>query len=248
MADRPILFSGAMVRALLDGRKTQTRRALGQFDVFRLDDGTEAPVSCPHIDGEPLPRVTIGNAVTLKKLKAAVGDRLWVREAHYLTDDGDNERVVYAADAESVREHIATMERLPGRISESVWRRHVKLRPSIHMPRWASRLTLTVTDVRVQRLQDISGNDAQAEGIAIGGPDVDVYRREADRNHEAARRWNAYRVRQYRDVWEAINGAGSWEANPWCAAYTFTVERRNIDAGDSDGRRALSPAPSEQEG
>jgi len=228
--ERPILFSAPMVRALLSGTKTQTRRLLGQFDVFRRDDGSEAPVSCLHIEGETLPRVTIGNVVTLKMLKAAVGDRLWVREAHYLTDDGHFERAVYAADEEAVREHNKTMERLAGRISENVWRRHVKLRPSIHMPRWASRLTLTVTDVRVQRLQEISGNDAQAEGISIGGPDVEMYRREAERNHEAARRWNAYRIRQYRDVWEAINGAGSWDANPWVAAYTFTVEQRNIDA------------------
>lgn len=219
MADRPILFSGAMIRALMDGRKTMTRRVL-KPQPNCLNGGL------PLNDGRGSYSIEGG----WKRYPIARGDRLWVREAHYLTDDGDQEYAVYAADDEAVRDHNKQMEALAGRIPEEVWRRHVKLRPSIHMPRWASRLTLTVTDVRVQRLQDISGNDAQAEGISIGGPDVEVYRREADRNHEAARRWNAYRIRQYRDVWEQINGAGSWDANPWVAVYGFTVEHRNIES------------------
>lgn len=208
--ERPILFSAPMVRALLDGRKTQTRRVLGQFDVFRRDDGTEAPVSCLHIEGEPLPRVTIGNVVTLKKLKAALGDRLWVREAWRVSSDHDGlaprdippgDSVEYAADPEKV---------VTG-----------KLRPSMFMPRWASRLTLTVTDVRVQRLQEISEEDAEAEGYPS---------KEQRATSGVAEIRDAYPIAWYSWLWEQINGVGSWEANPWVAAYSFTVERRNIDA------------------
>lgn len=98
--------------------------------------------------------------------------------------------------------------------------------------RWASRLTLTVTDVRVERLQDISADDAEAEGITIDKTaDVRVYRERAATNAEAARRWHAYRIGQYRRLWDSINGPGSWDANPFVAAYTFTVEHANIDAG-----------------
>lgn len=211
--ERPILFSAPMVRALLDGRKTQTRRVLGQFDVFRRDDGTEAPVSCLHIEGEPLPRVTIGNVVTLKKLKAALGDRLWVREAWRVSSDHDGlaprdippgDSVEYAADPEKV---------VTG-----------KLRPSMFMPRWASRLTLTVTDVRVQRLQEISEEDAIAEGLTPAGIAGWVVPELGDDSADLSP------IKVYRALWEHINGAGSWAANPWVSAISFEVKKGNIDA------------------
>ena len=88
-----------------------------------------------------------------------------------------------------------------------------RLRPGMFMPRWASRLTLTVTDVRVKRLQDISETDAKAEGAML------EYGEGANIGHRRA----------FELVWKHINGPGAWEANPWFAAYTFTVERRNID-------------------
>lgn len=225
--ERPILFSAPMVRALLEGRKTQTRRiapqpamtSTGYWHVrWQVGGGCFVPITAEPGRLE---------AEILDGLRICVGDRLWVREAwrgEAVFDDTkpsaiapDECNIRYEADG-------AWTDRDPMTHAG-------KLRPSMFMPRWASRLTLTVTDLRVQRLQDISGNDAQAEGIRIGGPDVEVYRREADRNHEAARRWNAYRIRQYRALWEEINGAGSWNANPWVAAYTFTVEHRNIDEG-----------------
>lgn len=210
--ERPILFSAPMVRALLDGRKTQTRRVLGQFDVFRRDDGTEAPVSCLQIEGESLPRVTIGNVVTLKKLKAAVGDRLWVREAFSYSwsvkDDPEARHLMpvwYWADDNP---------------DHGDWSRP---KPSIHMPRWASRLTLTVTNVRVQRINDIKGRDIIAEGVRCDG----CY----DTGHSACRDGGCFAQRiAFENLWDGINGLGSWDANPWVAAYTFTVERRNIDA------------------
>lgn len=204
MGDRPILFSGPMVRALLDGRKTQTRR------IFV----PPAPYA-PHDD--------IGVEVAVGSIAPRIkaGDRLWVREAHYKTDDGDYERAVCAVDDDEVRDHLATIDRLKASHPQVDWGRHARLRPGIHMPRWASRLTLTVTDVRVQRLQDISEEDAEAEGYPSP---------EQRAKSGVAEIRDAYPIAWYSWLWDSINGAGSWEANPWVAAYSFTVERRNIDA------------------
>lgn len=213
MTDRPILFSAPMVRALLDGRKTQTRRALGQLDVFTDSDGRPAEVSCLHIEGELLPRVTIGRVVTLKKLKAAVGDRLWVRE-HWRTTQAfedlppsamtpENARLKYLADGATDNKGKNFNHFHEGR--------H---RQAMHMPRWASRLTLRVTEIRVERLQSISRGDAMGEGCPFqnmaDGPDP--------------RDW-------FREIWGEINGPDAWDANPWVAAYTFSLERKNIDEG-----------------
>ena len=129
MSDHPIIFSGPMVRSLLDGRKTQTRRVLK-----------------PQPQGEQPKNWTRAND---KAVRYAPGDRLYVREAiNKVSTPGD---VVYRADFEAGGNDGAGLG----------WR------PSIHMPRWASRLTLTVTDVRVQRLQDISEEDARAEGCDV---------------------------------------------------------------------------------
>ncbi len=201
MTDRPILFWAPMVRALLAGTKTQTRRVLGQFDVFRLDDGSEAPVSCIHVEGEALPRVTIGKVVTLNKLKAAVGDRLWVRESL----KRNPHLWVYSADGAEVG--------WPAR--QALAEKLLDYAPSIHMPKAASRLTLTVTDVRVQRLQDISEEDAIAEGVE---PIVD---------HGVGNQ-NLHRI-AFDQLWDRIHGDGATYAHPWVVAYSFTVERRNID-------------------
>ncbi len=185
MTDRPILFSAPMVRALLDGRKTQTRRIL-----------------------KPQPLMGYAPDVTASKgIRFAKGDRLWVRET-------------WSA------EHLwaGTKPRdIPcgpfwfwpdGDPSDGDW---TKPKPGIHMPRWASRLTLTVTDVRVERLQEISEGDAIAEGSREPSlvPIIGACWSERD---------------AYAKLWEYINGPGSWGANPWVVALTFTVEQRNIDA------------------
>ena len=99
-------------------------------------------------------------------------------------------------------------------------------RSPIHMPRWASRITLTVTDVRVQRLQEISQDDAIAEGIEFR-PDSGW----ATWNSDGSMRCGGspMPIDAYRCLWTNINGTGAWDENPWVAAYTFTVERHNID-------------------
>jgi hypothetical protein len=112
---------------------------------------------------------------------------------------------------------------------------------SIHMPRWASRLTLTVTDVRVQRLHEIDEADAFAEGIQIGNVIVDCHG--ATGRHvevTADRYWNGTEADDfeghedaedaYADLWDKINGPGAWEANPWVAVYGFVSHHCNIDA------------------
>lgn len=256
MTDRPILYSAAMVNAQLEDRKTQTRRLLTPANTLfnggpwskaakaQTWDWENAWVDPgPSPVGNPGPYLKLawlaGDAEpwegTVHRIYPRIqpGDRLWVRENHYLTDDGDSEYVIYAADPNAVREHFDDLARLPADFPADTLAAHKKLRPAIHMPRWASRLTDTVTEVRVERLQDIRGSDALAEGIAVAGPDVAVYRDHADANVEARRRFDAYCVRQYSRLWNDINGAGAWDANPWVVALTFTVERRNIDSGET---------------
>jgi len=250
MTDRPILFSGLMIRALLDGRKTQTRRALKpQPELFPVDDaGTLCDVGLEQFEDDPLPRIRLGRCITLQTVPYAPGDRLWVRETFAVEPDGMGAvRVVYAAggmdadlDFSGDAKRIAQADRL--------WTDPERNRPSIHMPRWASRLTLIVADVRVQRLQDIGEADARAEGAtqrlechgfrdmypgwsmdwskvgehsdyATGGPGP-LQERDISLG-DACMAFASY--------WNEINGPGAWEANPWVVALTFTVHRCNID-------------------
>ena len=104
-----------------------------------------------------------------------------------------------------------------------------KWRTSIHMPRWASRLTLIVSDVRVEPLQAISGEDARAEGVTSRGPDTAVYRDNAETNPEARRRFDAFCVREFSELWNSLHGPDAWAENPTVVALRFTVEQRNID-------------------
>lgn len=218
MAERPILFSGPMVRAILEGRKTQTRRIIkpqppdGAHPFFILCSNYEkdegrwrfaankdhlsetvlGPITCPY--GKP-------------------GDRLWVREGHAL----DGSQVFYRAghaEAESSGPRV-----------------DIRWRPSIFMPRWASRITLEITGVRVERLQEISEADCLEEGIIHAGWDPERY---------------GSVVECYRDLWQSINGNRpklprnlnsrryarvkawlekhpdtSWDANPWVWVVEF---------------------------
>lgn len=185
MKERPILFSAPMVRALLNGTKTQTRRVvkfsdrLGRWDAqgfhqVQPDAIIKAPwterairwnIACSH--GQP-------------------GDRLWVRES--FSPYEHREGCWYWADGR-IAAHDCT-----------------KPKPSIHMPRWASRITLEITGVRADRLQDISEADAQAEGVYTD-PSCPAY--------EA-----------YEALWEVINGAGSWASNPW----VWVIEFKKVTA------------------
>lgn len=149
MKERPILFSGAMVRAILDGRKTQTRRIL----KHKIPKNAEKEIGEDYV----LARWQI-------RPPYWVGMKLWVREAFRYCEatDGYNDFYVqYRVDEKAIgwRDNA-------GRMNYPI---DTRWRPSIHMPRWASRITLEVTDVRVERLHDICEEDARAEGITDGG-------------------------------------------------------------------------------
>jgi hypothetical protein len=200
MADRPIIFSGPMVRALLDGRKTQTRRVLkppyGTLEY--LSDRTWRPIYT----------------------KAFPGDRLYVREAwrpHYLGDGVWDIDVSYPADGERRRIHDGAFGDRDWNWPKAADRGNVT---PLHMPRWASRMTLGVTEVRVQRLQDISEDDARDEGC-------DAAMALTMRRENGGFPGNSRET--FKDLWNSLHGADAWDANPWVAAYSFTVQRGNID-------------------
>lgn len=209
MTDRPILFSGPMIRALLSGRKTQTRRAI-------------KPQPSPHVQV-----YRVGSAWDWRdgtrggsaRLPYAPGDRLWVREAW--ADDAEAQFEPQRRDtyyrADPGAEEIAEDNRSCGIPHD--WR------PSIHMHRWRSRLTLIVTDVRVQRLQEISEADARAEGVESDSDGWRDYQMPATQCCGTARD-------SFRTLWDSLNakrGFG-WDANPWVGAVTFNVHRQNIDS------------------
>lgn len=184
--ERPILFNAPMVRATLDDRKTLTRRVVKQKHLPWL-----ANILGNFLDGKwnqrPLPY-------------GQPGDRLWVRETW--ARDSEDGALCYRAD-------IGT-----GTVADD-WQRNIddgahgyRWRPSIHMPRWASRITLEVVSVRVERLQDISEADAIAEGTQEPSLVPITGARLSERAVYAA-------------LWESINGPGSWDANPWVWVVEF---------------------------
>lgn len=207
MADRGILFSAPMVRALIAGTKTQTRRTVKK--AAALD---ALAVFGPKFLTMP------GNADLIGH---AVGDRLYVRETWQ--SNGLNWNLP-----------IRDMRRGGGPVhyratDEGQWKAYWGgWKPGIHMPRWASRITLTVTEVRVQRLQDCSEADARAEGVVQTGQ----VHKDGGRHFivEGVDGIDCLTARKaYRALWDKINGKGAWDSNPWVAAYTFTVRLGNID-------------------
>ncbi len=189
--ERPILFSAPMVRAILAGTKTQTRRIIKPswsrcLDLDFDDDRERARIGCPY---------------------GARGDRLWVREAVSLLSCKGPGRDLATYDADGRTTPLDTWP----------WKR--ERQPGMFMPRGMSRITLEVTSVRVERLQDITEKDARAEGVEPAITYTKCYpsKLAADGEH-----------RSYRDgfakLWHAINGADSWQANPW----VWVVEFRRL--------------------
>ena len=234
MADKPVLFSGPMVRALLAGTKTQTRRTLKGAPAEATSAGTTYSSETGHsngwtwLSGDPMDIDTWG-VLDDFRLPYKVGDRLYVRE-HWRTIPQCNDRAPRDLLLGSLIEFVAD----EGPEGPAGSMAGARFRQGMHMPRWASRLTLTVTDVRVERLQDISEADAIAEGIGK------AFVKEAGRVlwFGTPHVGNESAVQAYADLWDSINNPhdycaddepNGWEANPWVAAYTFTVERRNID-------------------
>ncbi len=210
MKERPILFSAPMIRAILDGRKSQTRRAMKpQPDAvhdgepywfiggYRTRMDANNPLVCPY--GFP-------------------GSRLWVRETcraeelpsgldgvRYLADDC----FIPIENTEAASDAWLSLAAYGQRIGGHHKCRNV---PSIHMPRWASRITLEITGIRVEQLQDISEADAMAEGIDPKFPQDEQWA-------------NAARMR-FADIWESINGQGSWDTNPLVWVVEFRSSKK----------------------
>lgn len=190
--ERPIIFSAPMVRAILAGTKTQTRRALKQVQVRSAampePEWRSVHTLCPY---------------------GQRGDRLWVREAW--SRDEEDGALFYRADVGTGNEADDWQRNIYEGASGYRWK------PSIFMPRWASRITLEVTGVRVERLQDISEADAQAEGVTpkwepgCSGRLMEALGGFSFRPAASA----------YAELWEQINGPGSWDANPWVWVVEF---------------------------
>lgn len=194
MKERPILFSAPMVRAILDGTKTQTRRAVKRKALEML---------CPPIEFSP---DFVAHPENYLCPYGEAGDRLWVRET-WAQDDEDGQ-LMYRAD---LGRDMCADAWEQGRI-EGVPR--YRWRPSIHMPRTASRITLDISEVRVEHLQDISATDALAEGI-VRLPDGGYGLPGGSHYHHTDPRIS------YWSLWDAINGLGATEANPWVWALTL---------------------------
>lgn len=204
--ERPILFSAPMVRALLDGTKTQTRRVVkphrsddafvlldhgGGWWPYRSEDGESAnvdnmkyPMACPY--GKP-------------------GDRLWVKETWAQLAAMDPSPTVYRADYPAC---------VPAGFTNLPTADTIKWKSSLFMPRAASRILLEIVSVRVERLNACSEADAQAEGAPGGHGSIPGYQ------------YSATPLEHYRHVWESINGAGSWDTNPG----VWVVEFKRIEA------------------
>ena len=201
MKERPILFSAPMVRAILEGRKTQTRRVVkpqpydgGHF--LRLHNCPAIPIEATECFEEYCPY-------------GQNGDRLWVRETHNF---GDGEMIEYRADGSKHFIHDNAGRRIGKELGN-------KWKPSIHMPRWASRITLEVVSIRVERLQDISEEDAKEEGTDPYSSALDIGVKDSPRI-DAGPYQKGYAL-----LWGEINGPGSWAANPW----VWVVEFRRIE-------------------
>lgn len=208
MIDRPILFSAPMIRAIIreienpGTGKTETRRILKPqppkgstlLALFR-GDGQDRHVQF---------RDASGDVTKSQPVRFATGDRLWVREAWK---------------PHSIYDRMPPREMPPSKIfylaDDGYSPSGSRGRPGIHMPRWASRITLIVEDVKVERLQEISEDSAMREGAApvLVPPDGG----------------GAPHVEGFRDIWTAINGAASWDANPWVVAIRFRPYLCNID-------------------
>jgi len=225
MKERPILFSATMVRAILDCRKTVTRRVSGLQVINAEPDRYQflGMVSGPGTSHTAFHDKDTGAQVLVRNPYGQPGDRLWVRETFWKDESGFKPTLLLGAKA---RVHLEYDADLKDHDRDELRSTQYRCKPSIHMPRWASRITLEVTGVRVERLQDISDAQAEAEGIhrlSIGSGYQDRFSAEplawADVVESDAGREDPCRA--FRDLWESINGAGSWNANPWVWVVDF---------------------------
>jgi hypothetical protein len=199
--ERPILFSAPMVRAILAGTKTQTRRVV-KPQPTAMQQGwmwvcKKLLAGYCHTDADAMVRLMLPHCPY-----GEPGDQLWCRETWREWSDAAWH---YAADLTILpKQRDRELANFLAQRSPLTWESY-RWRPSIHMPRAASRITLEITGVRVEKLQEIGTADCWAEGIA-SSPDVDP-------------------VHEYAELWESINGRGSWHANP----FVWVLEFRKLE-------------------
>ncbi|EAU1490489.1 hypothetical protein AIZ13_18330 [Salmonella enterica subsp. enterica serovar Typhimurium] len=205
MKERGMIFNGEMVRALLDGRKTQTRRIMKNQPCESARGG---PVSVRNIDGGFQWFADDGDSCVFPCPFGAVGDRIWVREAFRVMGCAtDVARLMYkASERNSFTESTRTVP-----VGECTKQPSQNWTPSIHMPRWASRILLEITDVRVERLQAITLGDICKE-IGCGLYDF---------------RPATYGFQVWEELWQSIYGEESWLANPW----VWVIEFKRVEGG-----------------
>ncbi|MEZ1398133.1 hypothetical protein [Klebsiella oxytoca] len=218
MKERGMIFNAEMVRAILDGRKTQTRR------IVKLqpdEDGLAKVTNGPWVDtSERNYRCPFGD----------VGDRIWVRETWAEAGASAPNLKLYRA---NYPEHV------PSHYENVPPANEIRWTPSIHMPRWASRILLEITDVRVERLNAISEEDAQREGVHTEVWDQTVVARNYAARDEFFQFWSEdmphyvemnqlYRS-SFRSLWESIYGSENWLANPW----VWVIEFKRVEGGES---------------
>lgn len=210
--ERPILFSAPMVRALLDGSKKQTRRIVKGMALDWLENAKFTPEYVADPDNSMCPY-------------GKVGDRLWVRETWRgwvcINPPSESRQLAVA------RYVPAQMEckRLDYKATQAA--DNEPYRPSIHMPRWASRINLEIAAVRIERLNDISEADANSEGVEIHHEPWD--QTIAYRDYSAPDAWipawmetyDTAATLSFKSLWESINGFGSWQENPWVWVVEF---------------------------
>jgi len=206
MRDIPIIFSAPMVKALLAGRKTMTRRLAHR----KSRDGIFDLAPSPWQRVEP-------------------GDALWVREnLQFFGTPGGDASIMFEP------LHYAADEQVPGAVGPAItvpagWRlpNHGGEKiPSIHMPRWASRLTLEVTAVKIERLQDITPEDAESEGVWYSSAE---YREQVCIWRDCAGALQKLRVKEFANLWKRLHGDEAWDANPEVVAISFRPHQINID-------------------
>lgn len=227
--ERPILFSGPMVKQIIYRKKFQTRRTNGlELVNASPDDWTFSRVMTEEVGDRSLAVFTKGGRIiTIPCRYGLPGHHLWVRENYCFREfceasgiddwfanvsyeaDGSH-RTIYQCDAPS------DVGFWPG---AAIRKYEGKNRPSIFMYRWISRLSLQITDIRVERLQNISSQDAIDEGLLSVMDGTGTLKWRGDWETET----RIMPIDAYQDIWESINGPESWRANPWVWAITFKV-------------------------
>lgn len=210
MRERPILFSGPEVRATLAGNMTQTRRVVKPQPPMGCEyiiNGAHSHALCRSIENPDLlvPPTARSTDHRLPCPYGQPGDRLYVKERHEFVNTNEHGVLQCLYKADDALRDMFDAPYVP---------KMFRGRPSINMPRWASRITLEITEIRVERLNEISHIDAIAEGCDAG------YWTARDGNRPTDGKWSNA-VNRFQRLWESINGPGSWAENPWVWVIAF---------------------------